>query len=274
MQLTNPDIEFLTGIVAECSGNVIAPRQAYMLEQQLAPIAKSVGLNDVPELVRSLRAKANPFLTNRVAEAVTVNETSFFRDVHPFEALKDSIIPELIKRNRSTKSIRFWSAACSCGQEPYTIAMVIRENFPQLKDWKIEIVATDISDEMLEKSRAGEYSQLEVNRGLPVRKLVRFFERKGSAWQTKQELRDIINFKKLNLTNTWPPLGQFDVVFIRNVLIYFDQKMKSEILKRVRRVLRQDSYLFIGSAETTIGLSIPFQREEIDATICYRPNGQ
>ncbi len=272
MLLTDPDIEFLSGVVAEYSGNVISPRQAYMLEKQLTPVAKNVGLNDVVELVGKMRQAPNAILSTQVAEAVTVNETSFFRDNHPFVALEKKVIPDLIARNQSKKEIRIWCAACSCGQEPYTIAMIIREHFPHLSDWNIQIVATDLSDEMLNKSKSGEYSQLEVNRGLPVKKLVRFFDRQGSVWQVKQELKDLIDFRRLNLTTAWPFLGQFDIVFIRNVLIYFDQSTKAEILHRVRRVLRPDGYLFIGSVETTIGLGVPFQREEIDVSVCYRPN--
>ena len=273
MLLSDPDIQFLTDVVAECSGNVIAPRQAYMLEKQLTPLAKSEGLADLSELVNKLRCHSDQKLKSLVAEAVTVNETSFFRDVHPFEALRKEIIPALIKKNHATRSIRIWCAACSCGQEPYTIAMVIREHFPNLSNWNIEIVATDISDEMLAKSKSGEYSQLEVNRGLPVTKLVKFFDRQGSKWQTKPMLKELIKFQKLNLTKAWPQVGQFDIVFIRNVLIYFEQATKSEILKRVHKVVRPEGYVFIGSVETTIGMGVPFQREEIDATVCYRPIG-
>jgi chemotaxis protein methyltransferase CheR len=271
MILTPPDIDFLSGLVAEYSGNVIAPRQAYMLEKQLAPIAKTEGLNGVAELVNEIRRTKNPLLSTKIAEAVTVNETSFFRDAHPFEVLKRKIIPDLVTKNQARKEIRIWCAACASGQEPYTLAMVIRENFPHLSNWKIKIVATDISDEMLTKCRSGEYSQLEVNRGLPARTMVRFFERSGSIWKTKPELNEMIEFSRLNLTNPLPPLGQFDIVFIRNVLIYFDQATKQDILTRVRSVLRPDSYLFIGSVESTIGLNVPYRREEIDATVCYRP---
>lgn len=271
MILTPPDIDFLSGLVAQYSGNVIAQRQAYMLEKQLNPIAKSIGLEDVPSLVAEIRRTKDPVLSTKIAEAVTVNETSFFRDAHPFEAIKKKIIPDLVAKNHSRRELRIWCAACASGQEPYTLAMVIRENFPHLSDWKIKITATDISDEMLTKCRAGEYSQLEVNRGLPARTLVRFFDRAGSQWRAKPELKDMIDFSRLNLTSPFSSLGQFDMVFIRNVLIYFDQPTKQDILTRVRRVLRPDSYLFIGSVESTIGLNVPYRREEIDATICYRP---
>ena len=201
-----------------------------------------------------------------------MNETSFFRDAHPFEQLKKTIIPsDLVEKNASSKTIRLWCAASSSGQEPYSIAMVIREHFPHLSDWNITMVATDISEEMLTKCRSGEYSQLEVNRGLPAKTLVRFFERNGAVWKASPELRDMIQFKRLNLTTEWPYLGKFDIVFIRNVLIYFDQKTKSDILRRMHTVMQPEGYLFIGSAETIIGLGAPFRREGIDATVCYRP---
>ena len=271
MSLATADVEFLQGLVAKHSGNVIAPRQVHMLEQRLGPIAQNVGLSDVDQLVAELRRTRSPSLSTQVAEAVTVNETSFFRDMHVFDGLQKSILPDVVRRNAQTKQIRIWSAASSSGQEAHSTAMIIREHFPHLVGWKIEIVATDLSENMLNKSRSGEYTQLEVNRGLPVKKLVRFFDRNGSVWRAKPELRDMIQHRRLNLTQPWPFIGQFDVVLIRNVLIYFDQATKLDILQRIRRALRPDGYLFIGSAETLIGAGVPYKREQIDATVCYRP---
>ena len=270
-QLSNPDIDFLSNLVVRCSGNVIVARQAYMLEKQLLPVAESVGLQNAAELVAQLKKSPSANLSSQVAEAVTVNETSFFRDVHPFTALKSTILPDIIAGNKKKKRLRIWCAASSGGQEPYTIAMVIREHFPQLADWNVEILATDISNEMLEKCSQGVYSQLEVNRGLPVTKLVRFFERDGMNWRAKKELRDLIKFRRLNLTTNWPEMGVFDLVFARNVLIYFDRPTKTKILNRIGTVLGPDGYLFLGSAETTIGLSVPFQRKDVDVSFCYRP---
>lgn len=271
MPLATQDIDFLRDLVARHSGNVIAPRQVYMLEQRLAPLAQSRGLNDVTNLVTELRRSPSPALSTQVAEAVTVNETSFFRDPHVFQGLESGILPEIVNRNRVNNEIRIWCAACSSGQEPYTIAMVLRESFPHLSDWRIKITATDLSEDMLRRCRAGDYSQLEVNRGLPVKKLVRFFERSGTSWRVKDELRNMIEYRRLNLTQPWPYLGQFDIVFIRNVLIYFDQETKRDILTRMRSVMKPNSYLFIGSAETIIGLGVPYERQEIHGTVCYRP---
>ena len=270
-QLSNPDIDFLSNLVSKTSGNVIVARQAYMLEKQLRPVAERVGLANAAELVAHLKKSPSAQLSSQVAEAVTVNETSFFRDVHPFTALKSTILPDIIARNRSKRRLRIWCAASSSGQEPYTIAMVIKEHFPELASWNVEILATDISNEMLEKCSHGSYSQLEVNRGLPVTKLVRFFERDGANWRAKKELRDLIKFRHLNLTSRWPEMGKFDLVFARNVMIYFDRPTKTEILNRVGGVLAPDGYLFLGSAETTIGLSVPFQRKDVDVSFCYRP---
>ena len=271
MPLANSDLDFLRDLVADLSGNVIAPRQVYMLEQRLTPLAERMGLVNLDALVAELRRSHDQSLRTKVAEAVTVNETSFFRDVHPFDALSTSIIPELVKKNATKRSIRIWCAASSTGQEPVSIAMTIRESFPELSNWKFDIVATDLSEDVLAKCRTGNYSQLEVNRGLPARKLVRFFERAGADWRTKPEIQDMITYQRLNLTKPLPFMSQFDVVFIRNVLIYFDQPTKTDILKRVHRTLNPDGYLFIGSAETVIGMGLPYRREEIDATVCYRP---
>ena len=271
MPLAIPDVEFLSRLVAKQSGNVIAPRQAYLLEQRLTPVAESIGLADVGALLKELRRSNSATLSTNVAEAVTVNETSFFRDVHPFDALPKTIIPEVVKKKQSQRELRIWCAACSSGQEPYSIAMMIREHFPELSNWKFQIVASDLSEDILAKSRSGTYTQLEVNRGLPARKLVRFFDRKGSAWQAKPELSNLISHPRLNLTTLWPLLGKFDIVFIRNVLIYFDQPTKTEILTRIQNTLTPDGYLFMGSVETIIDLSLPYRREEIDATVCYRP---
>ena len=191
--------------------------------------------------------------------------------MHLFEALHSGIIPEIIRRNESRREIRIWCAASSSGQEPYSTAMTVREHFPQLDGWNVSIVATDLSEDMLRRTRSGEYSQLEVNRGLPARKLVRFFERSGTSWRAKEELRNMIECRRLNLTQAWPFLGQFDIVMIRNVLIYFDQPTKAEILGRVHRTLKPGGYLFIGSAETVIGMGAPFERQEINGTVSYRP---
>lgn len=270
MTLTTQDIDYLSVLVAEQSGNVVTHRQGYLLEQRLAPIAKQAGSESVHELVASLKKGNNKVNAQQIAEAVTVNETSFFRDNHPFDALKKSIIPELIEARKAQKSLNIWCAACSSGQEPYSIAMTIRENFPELNSWKIRILATDISEQMLAKSKSGTFSQMEVNRGLPARKLVCFFDRQGTDWIAKPDMRSMINCRSLNLSKPWPYLGEFDIVFIRNVLIYFDQSAKQDILCRAAKILKPDGFLFLGSSETTIGINVPLERKQRDDTVCYQ----
>ncbi|MEO1527537.1 MAG: protein-glutamate O-methyltransferase CheR [Planctomycetota bacterium] len=271
MALADSEVNFLRGLVAEQTGNVITPRQAYLLEQRLTPLAQTTGASDVHQLVAQLQSTQNTQLCESVAEAVTVNETSFFRDMHVFECLASQIIPELVERNRDKKQINIWSAACSSGQEPYSILMLLRDQCSQLADWTIRILATDISNEMLSKTRRGVFSELEVNRGLPDNLLKRYFHRSGAAWQIRDDLRKMVEVRRLNLTKPWTRMDVFDIVFMRNVLIYFDQRVKSDILSRTHRTLAKDGYMFIGSAETTIGLGVPYMREEINGTVCYRP---
>ncbi|MHC4875011.1 MAG: CheR family methyltransferase [Planctomycetota bacterium] len=271
MPLTAPDIDFLRDLVVRQSGNILRAGQRDLIESRLTHLAQDCGLENVESLVAELkRSGSSPRLVDKVAQIVTVNETSFFRDIHPFQALQSSIIPSLIKENELRRDLKIWCAACSSGQEPYTIAMVIREHFPMLSDWNVRILATDLSEKMLTKCRNGEYTQLEVNRGLPARNLVRFFDRSGGRWKAKSELRNLIDCQQINLSNNWPITGQYDVIFIRNVLIYFNQETKADILRRAVSQLRPNGYLFIGSSETIIGLELPLKREEIDGTICYR----
>ena len=272
MALSTLDVNFLREVVAEKSGNVISQRQVYMLEKQLLPLAETEGMEGVEQLVVELRKTNNQNLKTKIAEAVTVNETSFFRDIHPFETLYKVVIPNLIKKNQNQKQLRIWCGASSSGQEPYTIAMVIREHFPELVNWNVKLLATDLSEEMLDKTSKGEYTQIEVNRGLPVKKLVKFFDRKGTNWVAKPTLRDMIECRRLNLTQAWPYMGKFDLMFIRNVLIYFDPDVKKDILQRATKLLNPDSYLFIGTSEMVIGMGLPLEREKINETVCYRPS--
>ena len=271
MPLAAPEIDFLRELIADRSGNVIASHQTYLLEQRLKPVATDLGLQDVSGLVSELRRSRNSALSDKVAEAVTVNETSFFRDMHLFQALQQDILPKVFEKNRATKKLRIWCAASSTGQEPYSLAMTIAQHFPHFMGWNIQILATDICENALNICRQAEYRQLEVNRGLPAPYLVRFFDRQGSLWRVKKELRDMIKFQKLNLMKRLPPMDTFDLVLIRNVLIYFDNKDKVDIVQRINSVLARDGYLFIGSAETFVGLNLSFKREEVRGTICYRP---
>ncbi|MFN8601182.1 MAG: protein-glutamate O-methyltransferase CheR [Candidatus Binatia bacterium] len=199
----------------------------------------------------------------------TTNETLFFRDVHPFEALRVKLLPELLAR-RTTRELRIWSAACSSGQEPYTIAMLLRESFPQLATWKVEILATDLSPTMVAKARAGVYGKIEINRGLPLPLLTKYFEQEGPDYRISDELRSMVTFREQNLATQWPAMGPFDLVFLRNVLIYFDVETKKSILSRTLRLMRPDGYLLLGAAETTLNLEDRFERLPLDRAGCYR----
>lgn len=272
MTLATEEIDFVRQLVAQRSGNVLSSAQGYLVEAKLKSVAQGAGLETVQNLIAELRRGIQTPLHDRVTEAMTINETSFFRDLHPFEALRDVVLPSLIESRKATKQLSIWCAASSSGQEPYSMALLWKEHFPQFSDWTVRIVATDISDEMLARSREGIYTQFEVNRGLPARLLVKYFSRNGANWQAQDSLRSMIEFRKLNLTSLWPQLPTFDIVSIRNVLIYFDQSSKQTIFERIRKTIRSDGYLILGGSETLLGLSAPYKREAIANSVCYRPN--
>ena len=272
MPLAIADIDYLRQVVSSRSGNVLTQEQGYLLESRLSPVAQTAGLKDVVALVAELRKSNASTLHERVSEAMTINETSFFRDMHPFQAMRESILPALIESRKATKQLSIWCAASSCGQEPYSLAILIREHFPQLADWNVRIVGTDLSDEMLAKARLGRYTQFEVGRGLPAKMLINNFLRLGTDWVLKDEVRRLVEFRKMNLTQPWPFMAPADIVFIRNVLIYFDIPTKQSILNRALRVLRPDGYLFVGGSETLLNMNLPIRREAIGATAVYRPN--
>lgn len=270
MQVRAEDFAFVSAHVRSRAAIVLEPGKEYLVESRLGPLARAEGLKSIDELVERLRSMPDGTLSAKVVEAMTTNETSFFRDVHPFEALRTQILPEILRARASEKTLNLWCGAASSGQEPYTIAMLLREHFPELATWRVRFIATDISREMLRRSREGRYSQLEVNRGLPARLLVKYFEQHGHEWQIKKELRESIEFTELNLARAWSGLPLFDVVFLRNVLIYFDVPMKREILARVRKQMRPDGVLFLGGSETTLNIDAAFVRTPAGATACYR----
>ena len=216
------------------------------------------------------RSEPNTGLHRVAVEAMTTNETSFFRDVTPFEALKKEVIPQLIARRAAEKTLSIWCAASSTGQEPYSLAMLLREHFPVLNSWKLYLMASDISTEVLARARQGKFSQLEVNRGLPASMLVKYFHREGLEWQISDQLRRQIEFREINLAKEWPYIPMLDLVLMRNVLIYFDIKTKKEILEKTRRRLKPDGVLFLGTAETTLNLDDSFVRNQFEQTSYYQ----
>ncbi|MFN7954427.1 MAG: protein-glutamate O-methyltransferase CheR [bacterium] len=273
MSLAANDFDYLCKFLYERSAIVLQPGKEYLAESRLIPLAKQEGLGGLASLVASLRSGQANGLAQRVVDAMTTNETSFYRDTGPFEALRTHVLPALVKVAERERALRIWSAASSTGQEIYSTAMLIRDHFPQLTGWNLQLLATDLSRDVLARAREGRYNQLEVNRGLPAPMLVRHFERHGLDWQLKADIRRMVEFRELNLAASWPSLGSFDLVFLRNVLIYFDVETKRRILGRVRQVLKPHGYLFLGAAETTLMLDDGFERVMFDKTTAYRLRG-
>ncbi len=270
MVLATNELKYICDLVRERSAVVLEPEKEYLVQARLEPIAKNEGVLSLTDLVLKLRGTPFGKLHERVIEAMTTNETSFFRDLAPFEAFKNSILPELMEKRSSTKSLNFWCGASSSGQEPYTVAMLMREQFPELTSWKVKFVATDLSSEMVNRCQEGQYTQLEVSRGLPPALLAKYFTKKGMSWQVNEDLRKSIEFHQMNLIGTWLNFSRLDVVFLRNVLIYFDVNIKKQILGNVRKNLSPDGYLFLGGSETTLNLDDAFERVSVGGTSCYR----
>ncbi len=270
MSIDAVDFIYVRNLVREQSAIVLDDHKAYLVEARLAPLVRQQGCATIGELLQGLRGHPFNQLHRQVVEAMTTNETSFYRDQHPFEALKRHMIPELMKKRASTRALNIWCCACSSGQDPYSVAMLLREHFPSLVTWDVRILATDLSTEILEKAKAGRFSKMEVNRGLPITLLVKYFENEGLEWHIREVIRQKIKFQPMNLIERWPHLPTMDIIFLRNVLIYFDVETKRKILGQIRQVLRPDGYLFLGTAETTMNLDEAYERVVIENATCYR----
>lgn len=271
MSLTPFEFDYVRSLVLEGSAIVLDPGKEYLVESRLTPLATRLGLGSLNALIGKLRTEPRNGIHKQVVDAMTTNETSFFRDLHPFEILKKNIVPEFLTKRSSERTLRIWSAACSTGQEPYTIALLLRETFPQLSGWQVRILATDLSADVLNKARTGTYSQMEMNRGLPAMLLVKYFKKVGAdQWQVRDDLRGMIEFKEFNLAVPFPPLPSFDVILLRNVLIYFDIETKRSILAKMRKVLTPDGYLFLGGSETTLNIDENFESVCLGKSVCYR----
>jgi len=253
------DFELIAQLLKERSGLSLSKEKAYLLESRLNPVARKWNFAGFDELAQAIRAGRDEALLVEVTEAMTTNESFFFRDQKPFEQFSGMVLPHLLEHRKDKRAIRIWSAACSSGQEPYTLAMLLKENEAKLQGWKIEIVATDLSNQILDKARAGLYSQFEVQRGLPITLLVKYFKQNGERWQIDDAIRKMVTYQKFNLLDDMRPLGRFDVVFCRNVLIYFDPPTKSKILSNVAELMPADGFLYLGGAETVLGTSDRFQ---------------
>jgi chemotaxis protein methyltransferase CheR len=255
--VTPLDYEFLRKFLKERSGLDLSADKQYLVESRLIPLARKSGLPGIAELVAKIKSGAEA-ITSEVVEAMTTNETFFFRDKIPFDHLRETIFPALVQARAGRRSLRIWCAASSTGQEPYSIAMCVKQ-FAGLSGWRVEIVATDLSQEVLEKSKAGIYSQFEVQRGLPIQMLVKHFTQIGELWQLNADIRGMVQHRQLNLLQDFSHLGTFDVIFCRNVLIYFDQDTKVGIFDRLARLLDTDGVLLLGAAESVVGITDAFK---------------
>ncbi|GAB3124888.1 CheR family methyltransferase [Novispirillum itersonii] len=258
------DFDFLAKMLKDRSGLVLTKDKSYLLESRLMPVARKRGYKGLEELVAQLR-KRDEALAVDVTEAMTTNESFFFRDQKPFDQFRQVVLPNLLATRATKKSFRIWCAAASSGQEPYSLAMILKEESAKLAGWKTEIVGTDISREILQKARAGLYSQFEVQRGLPIQMLVKYFKKRDDQWEIDPAIRAMVQYKEWNLLGDLGALGSFDVVFCRNVLIYFDQDTKGVVLDNISRQMNDDGVLYLGGAETVLGISerfkpIPSQR--------------
>ena len=257
--MTPLDYDYLRKLLRERSGLVLSADKQYLVESRLLPVARRSGLAGLADLVRKLRDPNTERLAVEVVEAMTTNESFFFRDKIPFQHFDDTMMPALLEARARQRRIRIWCSAASTGQEPYSLAMALKELGDRTSGWRIEIVATDLSNEVLEKAKAGIYSQFEVQRGLPIQLLVKYFSQIGDTWQIAPDIRAMVQYRALNLLADFSHLGTFDLVFCRNVLIYFDQETKTAVLDRIARVLDREGYLVLGAAETVVGLTESFK---------------
>ena len=271
--MNETDYTYLCDFLKERSGLSLGANKKYLVEARLVPIAQSVNLSGLHELVEHLRRGRDEKLAVAVTEAMTTNETSFFRDRVPFDELRKFMLPQICEARRVRHSLRIWSAASSTGQEAFSIAMTLKDSLPDFDQWRIEIVATDIAQKILDRAKTGEYSQLEVQRGLPAKELVLHFEKTAIGFRVKPELQRMIRWKQLNLFDDFRGLGQFDIVFCRNVLIYFEVEDKADILGRIRNQMSDDGFLVLGAAETVIGLTDGFDRNRACQSAVYSPAG-
>src|SRR5262245_18833282 len=260
--MTDQDFDDVRRLLREHSAIALDDGKQYLVETRLAPLLRQRKLTSIGELLAQLRGQPDNGLQRQIVEALVTTESSFFRDHHPFEALRKVVLPDLINRRRGERHLGIWCAACAHGQEPFSMALLIREHFLELAGWKIGLLASDLSREALARAREGRYNQIEVNRGLPASLLVRYFEQHGTDWQLQQAVRGMVDFREINLARPWPNLPRMDLVLIRNVMIYFDVETKKAILGRLARLLRPDGYLLLGGAETTINLDDSYRRVE------------
>ena len=255
--MTPSDFDFVAQMLKRRSGLVITPEKAYLLESRMGPVARKHGLAGLDAIAAKLKA-GNEALARDVTEAMTTNESFFFRDKTPFDHFEKLMLPALLQSRAAQRKLRIWCAAASTGQEPFSLAMILREKAALTKDWRFEILGTDLSNDVLARAQAGLYSQFEVQRGLPVTMLVKYFTKEGEQWRLKDDIRSMVQYRPMNLLDAFVGLGTFDIVFCRNVLIYFDEATKRQILERIALLMPADGYLLLGAAETVVGVTNVF----------------
>jgi len=272
--LTPSGYVYLQRLLADRTGIMLDAGKEYLVEARLHALMQSEGFSSVSSLLDALRVdeKAGT-LHRRAVEAMLNGETSFFRDHYPFEALRTTILPELMAKRAATRTLNLWCAAIASGQEAYSLAMLLLEHAPSLKDWNVTLLATDVSETMLQRARAGAYRQIEVNRGLPANYLVKYFDRTGEEWRVKERLRQMVRFSHLNLVEPWPSLPPLDVILMRNVLLYFSSGTRRTIMQSVVKALRPGGYMFVGGGETSLALDRTFEPVRIGKAVCYRIRG-
>jgi chemotaxis protein methyltransferase CheR len=264
------DFGYLRQLVRQHSAVVLNADKEYLADLHLGKLAISAGFDSISSLVAHLQTQPFGDLHFRAIESLVTTETSFFRDVYPFEALKNAILPELIERRKKERSLNIWCAACSSGQEPYSIVMLVREHFPTLLNWNLRLIASDFSGQILARARQGRYTRLEINRGLSESLRDKYFQQQENQWQIAPNIRQMVEFRQINLIDSWSSLPPIDIIFLRNVLIYFDTETKKSILAKVRSLLKPDGYLFLGGGETTLNLDDAFARVQIEKSVCHR----
>jgi chemotaxis protein methyltransferase CheR len=265
------DFDYVRNLVRRESSIVLDDGKGYLVVSRLAPLAREHDFSSVGAMISHLREAPEGELHTLTVEAIATTETSFFRDLHPFVELRDTILPKIIQTRRdSTRSLSIWSAACSSGQEPHSISMILRDRFAEVDGWNLQLLASDISRRMIDRAQQGIYTQIEVNRGLPAPYLVKFFSQEEDQWHLGREVRGMFRFFRQNLADEWAMLPPIDILLMRNVLIYFDVDTRRQVLGQVRRLLRPGGYLLLGSAETTLNLDDFFVREQSGRAVFYR----
>ena len=270
MPISSQEFDYIRKVVREHSAVVLEPGKEYLVESRLQLLVHQEGVASVQDLLQRLHSDSTGELHRKVAEVMMTAETTFFRDVRPFQTLKTAVLPLLLERRTQDRSLNIWCGASATGQEPYSIAMLLHDSFPSLAAWNVKFIASDLSTALLARARKGSFTQLEVNRGLPAALLVKYFHKSGLEWQIDSRIRNMIDFREINLTKPWPYLPDMDIVFMRNVLIYFDMETRKNILARVARLLRPDGFLFLGGSETVTQLDQTFEPMARDANACFR----